>query len=69
MLRRDFLRVSGAAVLAAAVRPCFGVSQGQALGKPNIIYILADDMGYGDVTALNPESRIPTPHLDRLANE
>ena len=69
MLRRDFLRVSGAVVLAAAVRPCFGVSQGQASGKPNIVYILADDMGYGDVTALNPESRIPTPHLDRLANE
>lgn len=36
---------------------------------PNIIYILADDMGYGDVKALNPESKIPTPHLDRLVGE
>ena len=37
--------------------------------KPNIVFILADDMGYGDVHALNPASRIPTPNLDRLAAE
>lgn len=37
--------------------------------KPNIIYILADDMGYGDLSRNNPESKIPTPHLDRLAAE
>ena len=34
---------------------------------PNIVLILADDMGYGDVRALNPASSIPTPHLDGLA--
>lgn len=37
--------------------------------KPNIIYILADDMGYGDVSALNPESKIKTEHLDRMADD
>ncbi len=36
---------------------------------PNIVFILADDMGYGDVRALNPDSRIPTPNLDRLAGQ
>lgn len=36
---------------------------------PNIIFILADDMGYGDVQALNPSSNIPTPSLNRLAEE
>lgn len=36
---------------------------------PNVIFILADDMGYGDVAALNPDSGIPTPHLDRLVRE
>ena len=35
--------------------------------RPNIVFILADDMGYGDVQALNPNSKIPTPHLDKLA--
>jgi arylsulfatase A len=35
--------------------------------KPNIVYILADDMGYGDMGCNNPDSRIPTPNLDRLA--
>ena len=37
--------------------------------KPNIIHILADDMGYGDLGCNNPNSRIPTPHLDRLAKQ
>lgn len=34
--------------------------------KPNIIFILADDLGYGDVRCLNPDGKIATPHLDRL---
>ena len=36
---------------------------------PNVVLILADDLGYGDVGAFNPAGRIPTPHLDRLARE
>ena len=38
-----------------------------AAKQPNVIVVLADDMGYGDVTALNPESKIPTPYLDAMA--
>ena len=34
---------------------------------PNIIFILADDLGYGDVEILNKQSKIPTPHLNKLA--
>ena len=37
--------------------------------NPNIIFILADDMGYGDCTVYNPESGVQTPNIDRLASE
>jgi len=36
--------------------------------KPNIIIILADDLGYGDLKKLNPDAQIETPNLTRLAN-
>jgi arylsulfatase A len=36
---------------------------------PNVIYILADDMGYGDVSCYNENSKIKTPHIDQLAAE
>ena len=37
--------------------------------RPNIVLILADDMGYGDPRCYNPESQCVTPHIDRLARE
>lgn len=37
--------------------------------QPNIIVILADDMGFGDLTVYNKESAIPTPNLDGMAQE
>jgi arylsulfatase A len=37
--------------------------------RPNIVFIMADDMGFGDVGCFNPESKIPTPHMDRLAEQ
>jgi len=41
----------------------------QDITAPNIVYVLADDMGYGDLYANNPDSKIPTPHLDQMAAE
>ncbi|MFW5832404.1 MAG: sulfatase-like hydrolase/transferase, partial [Prolixibacteraceae bacterium] len=37
--------------------------------RPNIVYILADDLGYGDVSCYNENSKIHTPHIDKLAEE
>jgi arylsulfatase A-like enzyme len=37
--------------------------------RPNIIFILADDLGYGDVGCFNPEDKIATPNIDRLASQ
>jgi arylsulfatase A len=41
----------------------------QAAGAPNIVVILADDLGYGDLRCYNKDGGIPTPHLDRMAVE
>lgn len=57
------------AVLAwlALLLPAFADSPKPA--RPNIIYILADDLGLGDVSCYNPKSAWQTPQLDRLARE
>jgi len=52
------------ALLAAAM-----AGPAAAADLPHIVVILADDMGYGDLRAYNPHSKISTPHLDRLAAE
>ena len=36
---------------------------------PNIVIVLADDMGQGDLSCYNPDSKIPTPNVDKLASE
>jgi arylsulfatase A-like enzyme len=40
-----------------------------ATPSPNILYILADDLGWGDLSCYNPSSAIPTPNLDRFATQ
>ncbi len=39
------------------------------MAKPNIVYFFVDDMGYGDASCLNPDGKIKTPNIDRLAVE
>ena len=37
--------------------------------RPNIVFIMADDMGYGDLGCYNPDSKIPTPNMDGFADQ
>jgi arylsulfatase A-like enzyme len=65
-------------LLLAVTAACAGkrtTDAANALGKtpqknlPNIVFILADDMGYGDVQCFNSEAKIPTPSINQLASE
>lgn len=47
----------------------FGCKQEIQKKHPNVIYILADDLGYGDLSSYNSASKISTPYLDQLARE
>jgi arylsulfatase A-like enzyme len=55
-----------AALLAALLLagPCAGAEPAR---KPNLVLILADDLGYGDPRCYNPASKVPAPNIDRLA--
>jgi len=67
MNRRDFMKtgVTGATSLALFGTHCLKKTLRE---KPNIIFILADDLGYGDLSCYG-QTRFPTPNLDRMAAE
>ena len=47
----------------------YSCKNNQKLDKPNIIYILADDLGYGDLSIYNKNSKIFTPNIDSIGDE
>lgn len=47
----------------------FGFARATANDTPNIVLVLADDLGYGDVSCYNDQAKVATPHIDRLARE
>ena len=69
--RRDFLKSVALGTAAFSMpRIISGAQQlPQERSKPNIVFILADDMGYGDPSCQSVDDKIHTPHMDRLASE
>ncbi|HEX8912109.1 MAG TPA: arylsulfatase [Humisphaera sp.] len=72
--RRSIVRWVAAVLLLAvapaarAAEPAPATSPAPAR-LPNVLLIVADDLGYGDLRCYNPESKVATPNLDRLAAE
>jgi arylsulfatase A-like enzyme len=55
-------------IILAGAAQIFGATA-LASQKPNILFLFVDDLGYGDISAYNPESKIQTPNIDKLAAE
>jgi arylsulfatase A-like enzyme len=73
MNRRNFLKAAGVGIASLAMPGCAESLQSDSGAtdskKPNIVFIMADDMGYGDLGCYNKNSKIPTPNMDGLAAE
>lgn len=67
-MKKSSLFILGLSSLLFSPNQFFAQSKNKQ-SLPNIIYILADDLGYGDLSSFNPDSKINTPYIDKLADQ
>lgn len=67
---QKWIRVTlAAAVIAVLAMTSVTIASTSVKGLANIVFILADDLGYGDVSCYNPQAKVHTPNVDRLAGQ
>ncbi len=73
MMRRSNCLIRARRMAAVSLILCayvfLPVAGAKETARPNVLFILCDDLGYGDVGCNNPECKISTPRVDRLASE
>ncbi|HKK18220.1 MAG TPA: arylsulfatase [Opitutales bacterium] len=67
--KRNLIAMTGLGFAALTAPALCHADEPEKPERPNIVIILADDMGYGDAGCYNPDSKIPTPHINTLAEE
>ena len=65
--RRDFLRTAGLGMAATVVSTRLSAGEKSSMSKPNVVLILVDDLGYGDLSCYGGTD-LRTPHIDRLVS-
>lgn len=61
---KNYIKFLSVPLACTAIQPIMAENS-----QPNIILILTDDLGYGDLSTYNPRSKIQTTNLDRMASE
>ena len=67
MITNAMHRTANFLLIALLLAPMAALHAGAAATKPNILVILADDLGYGDVRCYNADAKVPTPNMDKVA--
>ena len=65
---KNLTYICALAIIQLLLSACENKTNSEEESLPHILLIMADDMGYGDASCYNPDSKIPTPNIDNLAS-